>query len=109
MPRNTPTSLWWRRITVAFLITCAAVDLCPRHGAPDFRYTGSDPAHEVWNLGWPVALAIYDSQSGIHVGPFMYVVIPVQAALVSPIIAFLFFQRRHNKALERSGRVISIS
>lgn len=46
----------------------------PNHGAPDFRYTGSDPDHHVWNFGWPLATCIYDSSHSPHffVGPFAY-------------------------------------
>lgn len=40
--------------------------LFPRHGPPDFRYTGSDPAIDVWNFGWPTATMIWDSRSGLH-------------------------------------------
>jgi len=88
-------------MALTFVFACAVIDLLPRHGPPDFRYTGSDPAHEVWNLGWPVALAIYDSQSGLHLGPFVYVVVPVQALLVSLIAVVLIFRNRHIKALQR--------
>jgi len=81
---------------VAFVIACAVIDLFPRYGPPDFRYTGSDPAHEIWNLGWPVALAIYDSQSGIHFGPFLYAIVPVQVVLAFLISVVLFIQNRHH-------------
>ena len=82
-PRDQRTSPWWQRTAVMFVIACVVVDLFPRYGPPYFRYTGSDPAHEVWNLGWPVGLIIYDSRSGIHLGPFLYVVVPFQAVLLS--------------------------
>ncbi|HZN68373.1 MAG TPA: hypothetical protein VFB66_24010 [Tepidisphaeraceae bacterium] len=64
------------------LLTALSLPLCvaaawPRHGPPDFRYTGSDPAAHVWNFGWPVALVIYDARYGFHVGPFAYLVIPI--------------------------------
>jgi hypothetical protein len=92
------------RIAIGCLIAFAVMDLFPRHGAPDFRYTGSDPAYHVWNLGWPLALAIYDSRSGIHIGPFLYVVVPVQAVVVSLIAAAAFvFRKRHNPALQTTA------
>lgn len=103
MPRSQPLFTLWRFIALTFVIACLVADLLPRHGAPDFRYTGSDPAHEVWNLGWPVALAIVDSQSGIHFGPFLYVVVPVQVVFALIIVAILLFQRRHNKALQATA------
>src|SRR5689334_23309185 len=94
-------SIWRRRTIAALVIACAVMDLFPRHGPPDFRYTGSDPAHVIWNLGWPVALVIYDPQSGIHFGPFLYVVIPVQIVVLSLIILVSFLQHRRKNALQR--------
>jgi hypothetical protein len=46
----------------------------PHWGPPHFRYTGSDPGHHVWNLGWPLATCIYDSVHSPHLfaGPFAY-------------------------------------
>jgi hypothetical protein len=87
---------------VALVIACVVIDLFPRHGPPDFRYTGADPAHEVWNLGWPQALAIYDSQSGIHPGPALYVVVPAQAVLASLIAVFLVLRSRRYKVLPQT-------
>ena len=80
--RDQRTSHWWQRAAVVFVIACVVIDLFPRYGSPYFRYTGSDPAHEVWNIGWPMALAIYDWRSGIQLGPFLYLVVPFQAVLV---------------------------
>lgn len=94
---------WWR-IAIGCLIAFAVVDLFPRHGPPDFRYTGSDPSYHVWNLGWPLALTIYDSRSGIHIGPFLYVVVPFQAVVVSLIAAAAFLiRKRHNPALQATA------
>jgi len=45
---------------VALVIVFAVVDFFPIHGPPFFRYTGADPKHHVWNLGWPIAWSIYD-------------------------------------------------
>jgi hypothetical protein len=98
-----PTPFSLRRVlgvAVAFLylLACSAVDLLPRRGAPDFRYTGSDPAFPVWKFGWPLAEFIYDSRSGLHVGPtaiplaFLQVFIP--AFFVALIIAWHWFRRR---------------
>jgi len=49
--------------------------LSPHWGAPFFRYTGCDPNHHVWNLGWPLATCIYDSANSPYffVGPFAYI------------------------------------
>jgi hypothetical protein len=55
-----------------------AMDFAPRHGPPDFRYTGSDPERIVWNIGWPCAWAIYDPQSGVQIGPWLIISLPPQ-------------------------------
>ena len=47
-------------ILIGFVALCGVVDFFPREGAPDFRYTGSDPAQVVLYLGYPLALFIYD-------------------------------------------------
>ena len=56
-------------------VVALALALMPHWGAPHFRYTGSDPDHPVWNIGWPLATCIYDSTHSPHffVGPFAYV------------------------------------
>ena len=66
----------WKAAVAVFVLTCLIVDVFPHHGVPHFRDTGSDPAYPVWNLGWPLALFIYDPGNGLHVGPFAYVVLP---------------------------------
>jgi len=109
MPRNTSALLWWKRIAAGFVIACVLMDLLPRHGAPEFRYTGPDPAHEVWNLGWPVTLTIYDPESGMHLGPVLYPVVAVQAMLAFVIAVVLFFQGRHHKTMQRTGAIASAS
>ena len=69
---------WPTTVCALYLISCAVVDLLPRFGAPYFRYTGSDPAIHVWNLGWPLAVAIFDPRSGFHIGPFAIPVLGIQ-------------------------------
>ncbi len=69
----TPT----RNQMVALIVLAAVFAILafmPHWGAPHFRYTGSDPEHNVWNLGWPLATCIYDSVHSPHlfVGPFAY-------------------------------------
>ena len=80
-------SRWhWKSVVVAIVVVCLIVDLLPHHGAPDFRYTGSDPAHAVWDLGWPLALFIYDPRSGLHVSPMACVMLLFQLLLVAVIL-----------------------
>lgn len=94
MPLDRSAMIRGRRILVAFVLVCVMIDLFPQNGSPAFRYTGSDPTREVWNVGWPLSLAIYDPQSGIHDGPFLYVVAPVQAVFALSIFVVLYLQKR---------------
>ncbi len=73
-------------LVAAYLLACLVLDVFPRFGPPQFRYTGSDPAVSVWNLGWPMALGIHDARSGFHAGPSMYLVPPAQVFLL--LLAF---------------------
>ena len=71
------------------LLLVAAV--WPRYGAPDFRYTGSDPSRHVWNVGWPVAVVIHDPDAGLHVGPLALV---VGAVLAMGVVILAMLRRR---------------
>jgi hypothetical protein len=83
----------WLKVTaVALAAICLLVDFLPRHAAPEFRYTGSDPAIPVWNLGWPGALFIYDPKHGFQVGPFAYVMLPLQFFVLA--VGLIIFRRR---------------
>ena len=97
-----PGSNRWTLVCALYLCICLVIDFCPSFGAPYFRYTGSDPSVHVWNLGWPLALAIYDSKSGLHVGPFAFIVIGLQAFLFSVVAGSILLKRRkrHNEMLE---------
>lgn len=70
-----------RRLKVAaaaFAVTCLVFDFLPRHGPPDFRYTGSDPAVAVWNLGCPLTWFIYNPRHGFQIGPGAHFVVLFQ-------------------------------
>lgn len=75
------TNRRWLAAAAFFAVICAMVDCWPHHGPPHFRYTGSDPARSVWNIGWPLAMAIHDPQSGLHIGPVAYVAVAAQGTL----------------------------
>lgn len=90
----------WRRVAIGCLVAFVVLDLFPSYGPPSFRYTGSDPAYAVWNLGWPLALAIYDPRSGVYIGPLFYFVVPFEAVVFSLAAAVFLFQRRHSLALQ---------
>jgi hypothetical protein len=95
--------MWWR-VGMGCFIAFAAMDFFTWHGAPYFRYTGSDLAYPVWNLGWPLAVGIYDSRSGIHIGPFLFAVVPFQALVLSLIAVGAFLSRkRHNPPLKAAA------
>jgi hypothetical protein len=79
------------------------MNFMPHHGAPNFRYTGSDPSQAVWNFGWPIASVIYDSQNGLHFGPIILLVIPLQIVgllllLASLAVICIVRQSRKNSA-----------
>jgi hypothetical protein len=99
---NGGNRIWWR-IAIGCLVAFVVVDLFPWHGPPFFRYTGSDPTYAVWNLGWPLALSIYDPRSGVHIGPFFYFAVPFQAVVLSLAAAVFLFRRRYNLALQATA------
>ncbi len=82
---------WWPLVVMLHLGISAILAFFPRFGPPDFRYTGSDPSHAVWNLGWPLASMIHDPRSGLHISPLGLVVLPilVLALLVNVAIRLL--------------------
>jgi hypothetical protein len=71
----------WMTGATIYVCGCLLVDFIPHFCQPHFRYTGSDPDNHVWNIGWPLAIMIYDPQSGLHIGPFAMVLIPAEFAL----------------------------
>jgi hypothetical protein len=85
----------WNTILILSIAACLVVDSFPHFGPPQFRYTGSDPNTHIWNLGWPLATAIYDQHNGVHAGPLVYVLVPMEVvALAAAAIAV---------AMSRSG------
>ncbi len=94
----------WAPFLATYGLISLAADLFPTFGPPHFRYTGSDPAVHVWNLGWPVATAIYDSRSGIHVEPFAIMLVGgVQVGLLALIAAAAFFRKPRPSASANSA------
>ena len=72
-----------------------AMDFLPTFGRPFFRYTGSDPAHFVWNFGWPFTWFIYDAANPPHlffspVFPGLILVVIVQATIVIALFCLPF-------------------
>ena len=67
----------WKVVGIFLTAACLAISFLPHFGPPHFRYTGCDPNTHVWNLGWPLATAIYDEHSGLHVGPLAFLLVPL--------------------------------
>lgn len=102
-------SLYWMAL-IAMICGFVFVDLFPRSGLPDFRYTGSDPDTGVLNLGYPIAQFIYDDRlpEPLIVGPLTSVLVTAQLlVLVVAVLAPALFKlcRKGDRcALELFGR-----
>lgn len=99
------------KIAVAsYVAACLVMDLWPRFGPPEFRYTDSDLSVPVWNLGWPLALAVYDTRSGLHVGPLVYLILPSQVLALLAAMALIVAVRwaTGTTRSSRPGRLDSV-
>ena len=79
----------WRRWLAGYLAICLILNLIPHYGAPWFRYPGADPDFDVWNMGWPLPLAIHDSRSGLHVFDLAHFVLLALLTGLGILAAFL--------------------
>lgn len=93
-------------LTVLILV----VSLFPTFGAPHFRYTGSDPNRDVWNLGFPLAVVIYDPAMPPHVfyGPEAFVVVMI-FAFGYPAMCFVCFAFNNRLSIEHLRRSLDWS
>ena len=75
---------WLRpgRLVIYAAIVFLIVDFLPEIRPPDFRYNGSDPERPVYNIGWPVALVIYDPLHGLNIGPWLFIELPPQVCIL---------------------------
>jgi hypothetical protein len=87
----------WKLVGALSVAAVLLIDFFPHFGPPQFRYAGSDPQAHVWNLGWPVATLIYDQRSGMHAGPFFYVLIPIEVGVVAVASLVFSIRRRANR------------
>jgi hypothetical protein len=83
----------WAVFLAAYVTVCLIIDFYPIYGRPHFRYTGSDPSKAVWNIGWPLATMIFDDSSDIHVGPFAYVLFPMELIILALTFAIITLLR----------------
>ena len=97
-PQAVRRLIWFGAVGM-YLFVCLVMDLLPRHGPPDFRYTGSDPAFAVWNIGWPLAQFIYDSRTGLHTGPTAVPLMVLQTVVLA--VGMFVGWLRHRRAIRR--------
>lgn len=83
----------WVIFLAAYVTVCLVIDFYPIYGRPNFRYTGSDPSIEVWNIGWPLSTMIYDDSSGIHISPFAYVLFLLELTILALSYALIMLLR----------------
>jgi len=95
---------YWLIILGVYVAVCFVFGLFPHHGPPHFRYTGADPDFNVWNLGWPLATMIWDARSGLHIGPFAYVLFPALFVLGVAILALAMLLRGVSSGAGRDQR-----
>ena len=83
--------------------------LVPRYGAPDFRYTGSNPNQHVWNFGWPIATCTFDSATMPYwfIGPFAYVFATAEAVLLVMAYAAIMLSNNRGFLKSRTKRVVT--
>ena len=84
----------WLMFTPLYMGACLLFDFLPREGPPQFRYAGSDPAATAFNLGWPLALAIYDPRHGFHLGPLAWPTFAVQLLLYAAGTCVVWVRQR---------------
>lgn len=82
------------RWVLIYIVVCMLINLFPNYGAPNFRYSGSDPAVNVWNFGWPFASLIYDFRSGFHVGPGVVLIVLAQSLILGVLGAIITVVRK---------------
>lgn len=107
-------SLTWMQTSFVGVLSVLilAVSLFPTLGPPHFRYTGSDPNRNVWNLGYPLATVIYDPAVPPHIfyGPVAFVVAMTLAfGYPAMYLVFFAFNNRLNVGHLRKSIVCSWS
>jgi len=97
---------WPLVLSLAYLAICLLLDLFPTHGPPHFRYTGADPDFSVWNLGWPLAMFIYDPRIGFQMSPLAPLLIGFQLFVYFVIVGLTLVVKMLRRDAARSGKLI---
>ncbi len=79
-------------IAIFFLV----INAIPTCGAPNFRYTGSSLERSVVNIGFPMALAIYDSEvtPSLQTWPGTFLIPAAQLIAILTLVAAMKVIRR---------------
>src|ERR1044072_2695589 len=75
---NIPARRFRRALIALPYLAFVVMNFLPIRGKPQFKYEGSGSAEQVWNIGWPVAPAIYDARDGFHFHPTPWFLLPWQ-------------------------------
>ena len=97
----------WQAALLFYSIGYLIVFLFPSHGAPHFRYTGSDPDYEVWNFRFPIFTLIFDDRYGFFYGPGIFLAIAFLClsslmVVVPVVLAYYFFDRTKDTQSSKS-------
>jgi len=84
------------------------MDLFPKRGPADWRYTGSDPARTVLNLGYPLAVVIYDKTQSPPVifTPLAQLLLPAQFLTIGLVVFAPNLARWGKKWMGRNPAVV---
>ena len=95
-----------RLFLAALLAAFLAVGFWPTIGPPQFRYTRSDSDRKVWNLGWPMATCIVDTEAAktFNVGPWAYVWGFATLVLLAACLAVFFAWNNRERMAARRAR-----
>ncbi|MGB4929496.1 MAG: hypothetical protein WBP43_05975 [Chitinophagales bacterium] len=90
---------WLKWLIIFLAIIFAIIDFYPEFNVPQFRYTGSDPNHFVWNIGYPLALFIFDNENSpfIFAGPVFFIALPIQILIIMAVHFARILIKKNNR------------
>ncbi len=91
--------VWLKWLIIFLVILFAIIDFYPTFNVPQFRYTGSDPNHFVWNIGYPEALFIFDNDTSpfIFTGPMFFIALPIQILILIAVYVVRILFKTNNR------------